>query len=342
MIRVLWFVTATVMVACPAFGQSPLEKTEIRGLVFGDYYWVATNHDEPLEGRNGLWFRRIYLDFDTRLTESVDTRLRFEMNSPGDFETSGGLDSPLVKDAWLQWKGARHKAVFGLSPSPTFAVIEKAWGYRFVEKTAVDLQRFASSRDLGVALLGSLTASGSVGYHLMLGNGSGTGTETNKGKKAMLAVNVKPTAALLFEGYADYEDRPGDTDRTIVQGFVGVTGGPGRLGVQYTRQTREVEGGPDDDLDLASVFGVLNFHPRASLLARYDRLFDPNPEGARIAYLPFDPRAESNLVILGVDLRPLEGLSVVPNLEIVFYDELDGGETPDTDVIPRVTFFYQF
>jgi hypothetical protein len=34
---------------------------------------------------------------------------------------------------------------------------------------------------------------------------------------------------------------------------------------------------------------------------------------------------------------------LMPNVEAVFYDEpVGGGEAPDTDVIPRITFHFRF
>jgi hypothetical protein len=71
-------------------------------------------------------------------------------------------------------------------------------------------------------------------------------------------------------------------------------------------------------------------------------MFDPNPEGASIAYLPFDPRANSNLFLLGVDFKVLEEFSLIPNVEVVRYDRMEDGSRPVTDVMPRLTFSYVF
>jgi len=147
---------------------------KISGLAFGDFFWMAANHDEALKDRNGFWFRRLYLTFDKAMTEQLDMRLRFEMNSAGNFTSDQRLE-PFVKDAWARWKFTdQHQAYLGLSPTPSLNVVDEIWGYRFLEKSLLDLQRIEATRDLGVALKGSLGSGQKVRYHLMFGNGSST------------------------------------------------------------------------------------------------------------------------------------------------------------------------
>ena len=81
---------------------------------------------------------------------------------------------------------------------------------------------------------------------------------------------------------------------------------------------------------------------------RFDRYFDPNPDGAEISYLPFDPTAASNLFIAGLDFSPSKDVHIIPNVEIVVYDEPDSGIRyaagikPGSDVMPRITLYYRF
>ena len=318
-----------------------VDRLKISGLAFGDYYWMARHNDEAVEGQNGFWFRRIYLTFDFGLSEEVDFRLRFEANSSGDLE-SGSKIEPFVKDAWVRWKGGLHSVLLGLQSTPTWNLLESVWGYRDVEKTPLDLQKMGSSRDFGVALKGKFDQGGKVRYHAMIGNGSGTKGETNKGKKGMLALEVRPGGGLLVQAYGDFEDRPGDTDRATVQGVAAWQGDDGRVGVQLAHQEREVEGAADIDLDIFSVFGVARLSDRVSFLTRYDRMFDLNPDAGKISYLPMDPTAKSNFLLAGFDFEVVEGFHLIPNLEVVFYDAVGAAEAPDTDVVPRLTFSTKF
>ena len=115
-----------------------------------------------------------------------------------------------------------------------------------------------------------------------------------------------------------------------------------RLGVQYAQQTRQVDGGDDQSLSLASVFFVTKVAKKTNLFARVDRQFDPNPKGNKISYIPFDKTAKSLFFVAGLDFTPIETVHLMPNVELVKYDENDAGVTPDTDIIPRLTFYYKF
>ncbi|MFQ5550636.1 MAG: hypothetical protein ACE5FJ_05315 [Gemmatimonadales bacterium] len=334
---------ATVASIPNADGQETpawVNSIRVSGLAFGDAYAVVAHHDADIENANGAWLRRAYLTFNARVAESTDVRLRFEAASPGDFTTSAKI-SPFVKDAWIRWRFPNNSVYVGLSSSPTWDLPEGVWGYRHVEKTALDLFKFGSSRDFGVALKGQ-TESGLLRYHFMVGNGSGTKSETNEGKKFMGAVSVHTEQGFIAQAYADFDDRPGGTDRFTLKGFAAWQSEAATIGAMLTRQHRQVELGPDLDLELLSVFGTYRVNDRVALLGRYDRGLDPMPGATGISYLVLDDTADPNLILAGVDLTVDGNFHLIPNIEAVFYSADGGAPTPDTDVIGRVTFSVRF
>jgi len=125
----------------------------VGGLLFGDSYYVVSNHLEDDEGAAGLVLRRGYLTFNADFSENLFGRLRFEVNQSGEFETyTFDVD---FKDLYLQWKVGKQHLLFGLSPSPTFDLIESIWGFRYLARTPMDMQGVAS-RDTGIAANGPL------------------------------------------------------------------------------------------------------------------------------------------------------------------------------------------
>ncbi len=316
-------------------------KDKFSGYMFGDVYWVAANHVSEIQDQNGIWFRRIYFTYDRKLSDVFSIRLRFEMAHPGDFSTKATM-VPFVKDAYLKYKAGKHQIILGISPTPTWEVIEKTWGYRSVEKTPLDLQKFGSSRDFGVAFKGTLDSEGKVKYHLMLANGNSNKSETNKGKKALLSIGFYPNKNVIIEIYGDYDDLPGSTDRITAQGFAAYKTKKFRAGVQYAHQIRKVENGSDLTLDVASAFIAGKVGEKTNLFARVDKMFDPNPSGNKISYIPFDPTAKSTFLVGGLDFTPIKNVHLMPNVEVVVYEENDNGVKPDSDIIPRFTFYYKF
>jgi len=314
---------------------------KISGTVYSDYYWVAGNHNPEIVGSNGFWFRCIYFTFDQELNESFSVRFRLEMTSPGDFISNSKL-TPAVKDAWLKWNYNQHNIIVGISGTPTLGVVEKYWSYRSVEKTPLDLHKFASSRDFGIAFKGNLSQNKRIGYHLMLANGSGNQSETNAGKKAMFALSGQLPGGFVVEGYADYEERSGHTNRYTLQAFAGYMNDKFRLGLQFAHQNRQM--GPEADdlrLQIGSIFAAGKIREKTWVFVRFDRLLEPNPSGAGISYLPFDPSTRANFLLTGLDFQLSENVQIIPNVEVTYYDEV-AGYRPETDIIPRITLAYNW
>ncbi len=324
----------TLLCAVSAAGAAAAEP-EVSGVIFGDAYWFVSHHEKSIQDRTGFWFRRVYLTVDHEMEPGIDARVRFELNDPGDFVTRSRLQ-PYLKEANVRWALGRSRLEVGLFNTPTWYESEKLWGYRHVEKTPLDFQRMGTRVDTGIGVHGTLGPDNNTLYRIMLANGSGTETESNRGKKVMGAIGEQFSSGILAEIYLDYEDRDGETDRTTLQGLMGRSTESSRWGALFARQIRE-QPGEDLDLDVLSVFAARQVRPTVWLIGRYDRTFDANPEADRIAYFVLSPDADQNFFLVGADFGLRGGIHVIPNIEAVVYSDADG-PTPDDVVIARLTF----
>lgn len=325
--------------ATAAAGQSDAgDWLTVGGLLFGDAYHVASHHTEVGDGATGAVLRRGYLTFDATFSERWDGRLRLEANQSGEFEA---YDYEVdYKDLWVRYRAgtnADHDIHIGLSPTPTFDLIESHWGARYLLRTPMDLQGVAS-RDTGLAARGPLNASGTLRYRTMLGPGLELGNESGEGRKLMGAVTWQPAARWTLDAYLDHEKLTGPTDRTTWQIFAGYRAETLRIGAQYSNQDRK----EDPPLELASIFAVRDIGKALSVIGRVDRLFEPSPRGDDIAYLPFDPRSRATLFLAALEWRAAPMLKVTPNVIATVYDRNDEGVKPDTDVHLRLTFYLDF
>lgn len=326
-----------------AFGQVNVgESGTIKGTVFGDFYWIPSNHNSDLEGNNGFWFRRVRFTYDRELSDSFSSRFRIDMSSEGDFLTNSKL-IPALKDAYLKWENDKHAIYAGITGVPTWGVVEDVWIYRSVEKTPLDLQGFGSSRDFGIRFQGRLGEEEKVGYNFMVGNGNSNRNELNQGKKFMLAVNYRLNDHWIVEAYGDVNGQPNNQNIYTAQGFLGYRSSAFNFGALYAYQFRNntLVGG-DLNLNLASVFANLEISEKVTSLLRIDHMFDPNPRGEGIDYIPFSDQAESTLIIAGADIQLEENIHLIPNIESIIYGESTFGAKPKTDLIPRLTLHYNF
>jgi hypothetical protein len=315
--------------------NSGLEWLDVGGLAFGDLYHVPSHHLDEGDGATGLVLRRGYLTFDADLSKKWFGRLRFEVNQSGEFET---YDFEIdFKDLYAGRNFGRHLVRFGLSPTPTFDLIEDLWGLRYLARTPMDLQG-EPSRDTGVYAKGPLNSSGTLGYRTMLGAGVEFGAESGNSAKFMGAITWKPSPRWVLDLYLDSEKLPGPKDRGTIQVFAGYKSDRTRWGFQYSNQDREA----DPPLELASTFVVQRLKQKTSLVARVDRIMEPSPEGNNISYIPFDPTARATFFIGGVEIRATPHLTITPNTIVTVYDENEQGITPTTDWHLRLTFFLDF
>ena len=319
---------------------------KISGYFFGDYYYVLKSHDAELEKRNGFQYRRVYFTYNKELSDTLSTRFRLEMSSQSfpTRETSSKIE-PFLKHGYLRWKRPqwRTNIYLGLSDTPALQNVNKVWGYRSIAKTVLDLHKMGSSTDFGIRLQGDIDKSKKISYHLMFANGMSTKTEIDKNKKIALSLAAKPVTGVILEGYADLENAVDLGRWYTLQGLVGYQREQLRFGVQLANQTRQQEDDEDLNLLVGSVFGAAQLiEKHVWAFARFDRLFNPNPDAKRISYIPFDDTAAPNMVLIGLDWAPSEAFHIMPNLIFVFYDEPDTGTKPDVTIMPRLTALFRF
>ena len=185
---------------------------------------------------------------------------------------------------------------------------------RHIEKTPADLYRTDSSRDFGFGLQGSLNQSQSLRYAYQFGNESSTNAEIDKNKANRFSVGYAKPTGFAVEGFYGHYARDGDTDRSIYQIFAGYRQPRFRGAFQVPTGTPGTwRTGNDLDLDLYSGFGVFDIvRQKWTVFARVDRFDDPNPDGAGIAYLPIDPRANYTFSLTGVEFYLLPSVRFSP------------------------------
>lgn len=326
---------------------------KISGIVFGDVAWFARYHTvtgstTTWEDKTAFWIRRGYFTYDYIFDEHFSGRFRLEINS-GDFDDSNSagvagvsdLMRPYVKEASLKWKPSDHAISVGMIITPTWVgLVEDHWGYRSVEKTPLDLQGFGSAVDLGVRADGNF-GDGKFNYALVVGNGSGTRWEINSAKKVYGALTVKPIPDLAIQAYGDYEAGLGHTDRTNLEGFVGYTREKWRLGTLFNYRIVQLAAGGNQEIKLVSGHGAFQIMKRLWGFARLDHLFDPNPNGNTIQYLPLVETSKPTFTVAGLDFEARKNIHFLPNLETTFYSKVNGIR-PRTDIVPRLTFAWNF
>lgn len=317
---------------------------DLSASVFGDYYWMAQNHNNNLQNSNGFRFRRIYLTYEHDITQSFSGRLRLGVNSDGSLN-SGTQFEPYVKDAYVKWQGARnrHQIRAGISATPTWQVTEDVWQYRSVEKTPLDLFGFGSSRDFGLSFKGFIDKNKNLQYNFFVGNGNGTRTDFDRGKKLMLALSYYIGNHFVVQGYADWNNATNGLDRYTGQLMVGFQSDKVNVGALAAYQDTQPLGNIEDvPIDLASFFINFDLDDYVRGYLRADHLFGVYNGGSNNDYIPFAESGRPTIIMGGFDFYVNEYLHLLPNVETIIYNEDNFGLAPEPDIMPRLTFSFRF
>jgi hypothetical protein len=332
-----------LLLLLPLLAQTVFGAVEgkISGYFFGDYYNVFSHSNADLKGQNGFWIRRTYFTYDAKFNDHWKARIRFETNSPGDFKTQT-VTTPFLKDASISYTTGNHTLSFGLIPTPIYDKTDEYWGYRAIEKSPIDLYKYGSARDFGVSLSGSFDAAKKIQYTLVLDNGSATKSEIDKGKQVIARLAFLPAEPIYLEFYADNTHIAKNSNTNVYQIFAVYKKKGGRLGLTYGTKRSKAGDAKAATLSFFSAFGVLRLQEKLDFILRYDRHMDPNPNGAKIDYIPFNTTAKSNFILTGFGWRVNENVTLMPNVKVVVYDKPATGDKPKSDIYGAMTFYCTF
>ncbi|MCK5057286.1 MAG: hypothetical protein KAT34_11560 [Candidatus Aminicenantes bacterium] len=326
--NVLVLMTALVIMLFSQYGFGD----DIKGYMIPEYSYVGSHHtgEDGIEGQNGFWFRRIYFGYNTDLGEGWSAGLRFEMNSPAFSEDKM---VPYVKNAHIKKKlGGGAAILAGIIEPPSFNKIEKFWGYRYIEKTAPDFFKFASSRDFGVALDGKSKAG--LVYTLMIGNYGSNKGEDNKGKAFYGRLGWE--AENMYLEANGHFAADGSKDYAYLTLFGGMKGAWGRFGVGYHYIGVKTQEGESADDGIISAFAAIKMGKKAEVFARYDHHTDLSHKNIG-SYVPI-PAADykARYLVGGVSFKIHKMIRISPNIKYVFYGD-DNGNKPDSDFYFNLT-----
>ncbi len=302
-----------------------LPSDEIKGYINPEYYVNLSSQEGSIQyGQHGFWLKRIYLGYNTKLSDKLSARVRFEMNGKAFSEDKM---VPYVKNAHLKYKVNPEMSLsLGIIEPPSFNKVEKFWGYRYVEKVSPDLFKMASSRDFGISLDGKF--GGNFIYSLMYGNYSSNKGEDNKGKAIYGRIGFDTKN--FYGEFNGHFARDGGKDIKFFNVFAGLRNDLGRVGGGFSYRSDKKEGSDKKDFSTIYVLAALKFNDRMEFYSRYDHLGDKAFKNITSYYLPIMAKDYKARVLMGgVNIKLHKMVELNPNIKYVFYS---GAGHPDGDL----------
>ena len=274
---------------------------KIGGITYFDY---SKTDDE-----SAFNFNRQYFSYAVDMSDDIKFKVIFDV---GRSATDSRLNTYLKK-AQVNYKTSYANISLGLIGMNTYGVQEKNWGYRFIEKSAIDKYGFSSTADLGFGFSRFLIDNLNMSFQITNGEGykkpqgdkyHKISFNTTYGKK--LNKNDGYNAGVVYSTESTERD-----PTNMISAFGGFYGIGLRLGVEYDILTKG-----DTESSIISVSANYGIIDNIDAYARYD-MYDENTSVEKDG---------SNYIITGILLSCGNGLSVAPNMRIESYeDDTDSG-----------------
>ncbi len=324
---------------------------KVSGYLFGDYFYKLSGEkakavskvqyaDSALRKSGAFQIRRMYLYYEHAISENFQAQFLLESND-GSLDGSGRYTT-FVKLANLEWKNIipDQNLAFGMVGTPSWALSEKIWGYRAVEKTIMDMRGLGVASDLGVALKGKFGSEGMFGYTAMIGNGNGQKPDNNHSRRYYGSFTVKPIKPVIVEAYGDYESKITEpkaynkpAEKTSMKGFAAYQHEKFTIGIEAFKQIQTYTDTTDITPLGFTVFATGSLMENLKAYVRFDN-YDPDTKQTKSGY-------KENFYTLGLDYQAHKSVHIMPNLWVNSYSK-KGKINRDSDVVTRVTFYYVF
>jgi type II secretory pathway pseudopilin PulG len=247
--------------------------------VSGRMYYDLTNIEQKKDGSKvapsgtGFDIKRFYVGIDHKFNDTYSANITTDEA----FVAADGLTQIYIKKAYLQAKISDALIVrLGSADLPWIPFAEDVYGYRFVENTIADRDKFGTSADWGAHALGKI---GIFNYAVAVINGGGYKNPTRtKGMDIEGRVSTSMDGFTL--GVGGYSGKLGKAAQGVTtfhtanrfDAIASYANTKFRVGVEYfaAENWNNVLTVAGDKSDGTSVFGNFNFTPQISAFGRYD------------------------------------------------------------------------
>lgn len=267
-----------------AIGATSLAAQAADTKVGGKMYFDLTDKTEKIGGGKtdnsgyGVDVPRFYLAVDSKFDDTWSANLTTDFN----YSSTDGKSQLFVKKAYIQAAIAPlFKVRAGSADMPWIPLVEDQYGYRYVEQTTTDRQKFGNSADWGLHALG---ANEFVNYGLSVVNGAGYSNVSSRSKRMDIEgrVGVTPIAGLMvaagvYNGALGNEKESVAAENTATRynGMVSYVGNGLRVGGEYFQAKNfnktAIITGPEDKATGYSTWASYDITDIIAVFARYDQ-----------------------------------------------------------------------
>lgn len=277
------------------------------------------NHDND---KNEFELKRAYLGYSYKIDDNFSTKITFDVGN----NSSGSAYTAFLKIASLSWKPISNTTLnVGMIGTKNFKFMEKSWGRRYIEKSALDKEKWTNSADLGVSLDYKVFDNFTIDGQIL----NGEGYKNTQDEEGLMRVGYGGTYKLSNFSIRVFRDIKScdctDINQEITTAAVSYSNNQLNIGFEtdMMANSNNIE---NEDKEIMSVYGSYKISERYTLFGRYDDYTSENSwdeDGTYIiagveAQLTKGVKAAANIRQTTNDINDVKDNSFYLNLEYKF------------------------
>lgn len=303
--RIYFVVLFALIALCGLQAQNTTETFKPHGKPFAKIF--SNLHSSYTNGNGAPAFelQRAYFGYEYKFNKEFSAKVNFDISNPG----TGSLQmSAFVKNALIKYKKNQLTVQFGLIGMNQFKIQEKAWGYRYIQKSFQDAYKLGSSADLGASISYKFTDFISADLTVMNGEGYKK-LQADSTFKTGFGITLSPLKGFTIRGYYDYmKDR--EAQQTMAT-FVGYKNSHFSVGAEYNKQ-KNYKMTKGKDFSGVSLYSSVKVTKKMKIFGRYDKLKSDTMEETTEAW---NLDKDGQLYMAGIEYSPIKGLKLSPNFQ---------------------------
>ena len=184
--------------------------------------------------------KRSYLGYSYKFDDKFSAKITFDVGS----NSGGSAYTAFLKIASVNWKASENMSLnFGMIGTKNFKFMEKSWGKRYIEKSALDQYKWASSADAGISGIYKLTERIIVDAQLINGEGYKKSQTSDVVFRNGAGLTVKITDDISCRLFRDNLPTANDTleTQTITSGAINYIGSNYNVGLERNIMQNELK-----------------------------------------------------------------------------------------------------
>ena len=244
--------------------------------------------------------KRAYLGYSYNIDEKFSTKITFDVGS----NSSGSAYTAFLKIAALKWSASENLNLnFGMVGTKNFKFMEKAWGRRYIAKSAQDKYKWANSADLGLTADYKISDNIIIDAQVLNGEGYKKTQASNGLFRGGLGITYKIGNISLRANHdisprSSYDDS--SASQTITTAAIAYSTDNLTIGAEQNIM-QNAGSVLDSEKQLMSVYGAYNIAEKTKVFARYDDASETTQAGSYSVY--------------GIERKMTKGVTIALNMQ---------------------------